>query len=79
MNVPFIKYIESLVISRTPYDDIFQIVKELDVAMSSLFQKEDIMQVCSSFWNSKPDYFKDTNATPDLDWLNKLQLTKMVA
>ena len=79
MNVPFIKYIESLVIARKPFEEIFQIVKELDVAMSSLFESEDIMNVCQTIWNSNPEYFHDPNALPDLDWLRAADDLKMVA
>lgn len=79
MKVPFIKYIESLVVARRSYEEIFQIVKELDVAMSSLFQKEDILHVCSVFWNSHPEYFKEPTALPDPEWLDKIGVKKMVA
>jgi hypothetical protein len=79
MRVPFIKYIESLVVARRSYEEIFQIVKELDVAMSSLFQKEDILHVCSVFWNSHPEYFKEPTALPDPEWLDKIGVKKMVA
>lgn len=79
MNVPFIKYVESLVITKKPFDEIFNTVKKLDVEMSSLFEAEDISIVINTLRKSNPTYFSNPTAVPDLAWLKSLGVDKMVA
>ena len=79
MKVPFIKYIEALVASKKSYEEIFMIVKNLDVTMSTLFTEDDILQVVNHVVGTNPEYFKSTDLVPDLPWLKKLDIEKMVA
>lgn len=74
MKVPFIKYLETLIVGRqTPN----QILSELQ-AINVEFPIHGITYVLDTLRGTNPEYFEgDSSTVPDSSWLNELGIEKM--
>lgn len=79
MKIPFIKYVEALVACKLPIDTIYERIKQLNVPLSDVFDKAAIAQVYKALAKMQPDYFRTQDTLPDIEWLRKLNIVKMVA
>lgn len=77
-NLPFIKYIQSLIICKMPNDQILQKVQDLNVQFAKDFKEEYIVEVYKSLYKSNPGFWKNDTKAPDLTWLRELEIEKFV-
>lgn len=73
MKVPFIKYIETLVVGRY---NVNQIVAELQ-AINLELPLQGIVYIADTLKATNPEYFEDTTSSPELSWLHELEIEKM--
>ncbi|MCX7871543.1 MAG: hypothetical protein N2485_08295, partial [bacterium] len=77
--IPFIKYIESLVVCKYSPEKIKEEILKLNVPLSKEFDEEAIYEVYRKISNLNPDYFKNPTELPDIQFLKELEIEKMVA
>jgi hypothetical protein len=80
MQVPFIKYIESLVACKYSIDHIYKRLQDSNITLAAEFPREGIVQVYQVLSSTNPDYFRmDSRTAPDLEWLKEHEIEKLVA
>ena len=73
MQIPYIKYLETLVVGRLKPAAIHEKLEELGLK----FPLPGIQQIYSHFSSLQPDYFKDTTTSIETTWLKEWGLEKM--
>jgi len=73
MKVPFIKYIETLVVGRLTDDQILDKLKDLNLS----FPEKYIPIVRQHFRDLQPEYFTDLTVPVEVSWLVEWDIDKM--
>jgi len=80
MKVPFIKYVEALIMCKYPPDKIMEDIHNLKVPLSDVFTFENLQQVYNSLKKEdKENYFSSDASYPSPEWLRDLGVIKFVA
>lgn len=73
MKIPFIKYVETLIVGRLSINEIFMDLQSLGMELPAVA----ITYILDTFKGEVPEYFEDINSLPDSAWLNTLGIEKM--
>ena len=79
MNLPFIKYMEAMVVCKYPVTTIREKINGLPIPLADKVTEQHIAEVYKTIMPTNPNYFKAYDILPDLDWLSSLGIAKFVA
>ncbi len=79
MKIPFLKYIQALILSREPYESVVSKIGRLSVPLSKDITEQAVLDIYSSVAKSAGTYLTAMHELPDVEMLRRYKVVKFVA
>lgn len=79
MKLPFLKYIQGLILSREPYESVISKIGRLSVPLSKDITEQMILDMYGALAKSAGTYLTAMHELPDIEMLRRFKVVKMVA